>query len=156
MKSDRVFGLGGRTAVVIGAGSGIGEAVAHGCARQGATVRCLDVNGDAATATAEAIEADGGVGDAARLDITDASSVNEALDQVVERHGGLDIVVCTPGVNVRKPILDYTDADFDKVVGLNLKGSFHVLRAAGRIMTARGRGSIILFSSIRAQVVEPG
>ena len=65
-------------------------------------------------------------------------------------------VVSTPGVNVRKPILDYTDADFDRVVGLNLKGSFNVLRAAGRIMTARGRGSIILFSSIRAQVVEPG
>ncbi len=59
-------------------------------------------------------------------------------------------------MNVRKLILDYTDADFDKVVGLNLKGSFNVLRAAGRIMTARGRGSIILFSSIRAQVVEPG
>ena len=55
MKSDRVFGLGGRVAAIIGAGSGIGEAVAHGCARQGATVRCLDVNGDAASATAEAI-----------------------------------------------------------------------------------------------------
>ncbi len=156
MKSDRVFGLGGRVAAVIGAGSGIGEAVAHGCARQGATVRCLDVNGDAASATAEAIATEGGVADAARLDITDATSVADALDHVVERRGGLDIVVSTPGVNVRKPILDYTDADFDRVVGLNLKGSFNVLRAAGRIMTARGRGSIILFSSIRAQVVEPG
>ena len=59
MKSDRVFGLGGRVAAVIGAGSGIGEAVAHGCARQGATVRCLDVNGDAAGATADAIAAAG-------------------------------------------------------------------------------------------------
>ena len=157
MKSDRVFGLGGRVAAVIGAGSGIGEAVAHGCARQGATVRCLDVNGDAAGATADAIAAEGGMADAAPLDITDATSVADALDSVVKRHSGLDIVVSTPGVNVRKPILDYTDADFDRVVGLNLKGSFNVLRAAGRIMTARGRGSIIiLFSSIRALVVEPG
>ena len=108
MKSDRVFGLGGRVAVIIGAGSGIGEAVAHGCARQGATVCCLDVNADAATATAEGIATDGGVADAARLDITDTASVDAALDRIVERHGGLDIVVSTPGVNVRKPILDYT------------------------------------------------
>ena len=129
MKSDRVFGLGGRVAAVIGAGSGIGEAVAHGCARQGAPVCCLDVNGDAAAATAHAIAAEGGMTDAARLDITDATSVADALDHVVERHGGLDIVVSTPAVNVRKPILDYTDADFDRVVGLNLKGSFNVLRA---------------------------
>ena len=156
MAGDRLFGLGGRVAAVIGAGSGIGEAVAHGCARQGASVSCLDLDVDAATTTAEAVVADGGVADAALLDITDAPSVASTLDQVVERRGGLDIVVCTPGVNVRKPILEYTDADFDRVVGLNLKGSFNVLRAAGRIMTARGRGSIILFSSIRAKVVEPG
>jgi NAD(P)-dependent dehydrogenase (short-subunit alcohol dehydrogenase family) len=156
MKDDRLFGLGGRVAAIIGAGSGIGQAVALGCARQGATVRCLDVDEQAATATAAAITTDGGSADAAGLDITDAQAVDAALDRVVEQHGALDVVVCTPGVNVRKPILEYTDADFDKVVGLNLKGSFHVLRAAGRIMTARGRGSIILFSSIRAQVVEPG
>jgi NAD(P)-dependent dehydrogenase (short-subunit alcohol dehydrogenase family) len=156
MAGDRLFGLGGKVAAVIGAGSGIGEAVACGCARQGATVRCLDVDLDAATDTAEAIAADGGVADAGLLDITDANSVDDALDGVTERHGGLDIVVCTPAVNVRKPILDYTGDEFDRVVGLNLKGSFHVLQAAGRIMTARGRGSIIFFSSIRAQVVEPG
>ena len=156
MKSDRVFGLGGRVAAVIGAGSGIGEAVARGCARQGATVTCLDIAVDAAADTAGAIRGDGGVADAAGLDITDVGAVDAALDGIAERHGALDIVVSTPGVNVRKPILDYTDAEFDRVVGLNLKGSFNVLRAAGRIMTAHGRGSIILFSSIRAQVVEPG
>jgi len=156
MAGDRLFGLGGKLAAVIGAGSGIGQAVALGCARQGATVRCLDVDVDAATETAETIAANGDAADAGLLDVTDARSVDDALDGVVERHLGLDIIVCTPGVNVRKLILDYTDADFDKVVGLNLKGSFNVLRAAGRIMTARGRGSIILFSSIRAQVVEPG
>ena len=57
MKNNRVFGLGGRVAAIIGAGSGIGEAVAHGCARQGATVACLDINVDAATTTSEAIVA---------------------------------------------------------------------------------------------------
>ena len=57
---------------------------------------------------------------------------------------------------MRKRLLEVTEADFDKVVNLNLKGSFFAMQEAGRIMAARGRGSIILFSSIRSQVVEPG
>jgi NAD(P)-dependent dehydrogenase (short-subunit alcohol dehydrogenase family) len=68
----------------------------------------------------------------------------------------LDIVVCTPSINVRKPILQYNGDEFDRVVALNLKGNFNVIQAAGRLMTAQGSGSIIVFSSIRAQVVEPG
>src|ERR671937_2476359 len=70
--------------------------------------------------------------------------------------GGLDIVVCTPSINVRKPILTYEEDEFDRVVDLNLKGSFNVLQAAGRVMTTQRSGSIVIFSSIRSQVVEPG
>jgi NAD(P)-dependent dehydrogenase (short-subunit alcohol dehydrogenase family) len=64
--------------------------------------------------------------------------------------------VCTPSVNVRKRILDYSDDDLDKVLDLNLKGTFHVLQAAGRVLAASGTGSIVAFSSIRSLVVEPG
>jgi len=64
--------------------------------------------------------------------------------------------VCTPGVNVRKPITEYTSGEFDRVVEVNLKGTFHVLRAAGRIMRDAGGGSVVLCSSIRSRVVEPG
>ena len=65
-------------------------------------------------------------------------------------------MVCTPAVNVRKPLLDYTEEEFDRVVNLNLKGSFLALTAAGRVMRDQGSGSIVLFSSIRSLVVEPG
>ncbi len=75
---------------------------------------------------------------------------------MIAARGALDIVVCTPSINVRKPILQYSDDEFDRVVAVNLKGSFNVLQAAGRIMTAQRRGSIVVFSSIRSQVVEPG
>jgi len=68
----------------------------------------------------------------------------------------VDGVVCTPGVNVRKPLLDYTPADFQKVVDLNLKGHFQVLQSSARVMKEAGRGSIVLYSSIRARLVEPG
>ncbi len=151
-----MFGLDGKVAAVVGAASGIGEAVALGCARHGATVHCLDVNADGAARVAQAATVDGPSAHAAGLDIRDADAVDAALEAIVESSGRLDIAVCTPSINVRKRLLDYTSADFDAVVTLNLKGSFNVLRAAARHMTAQRAGSIILFSSIRSQVVEPG
>jgi len=142
----KLFDLSGRHALVIGAGSGIGEAVARGLAAFGAHVTCADVNVEAAERVAQ------GVGKAVRLDITDAAEV----EAVVGGLDGLDILVSTPSINVRKPLLSYTEAEFERVVTLNLKGSFFALQAAGKRMAAQGRGSIVVFSSIRSQVVEPG
>jgi NAD(P)-dependent dehydrogenase (short-subunit alcohol dehydrogenase family) len=148
---NTIFLLDSKVAAVIGGGSGIGEAVAAGAAGLGAAVIVLDANHDAATRVAASI---GGTG--AALDIRDAAAVKSALEGIARERGRLDIVICTPGVNVRKPILQYEPAEFDRVVELNLKGSFNVLQAAGRIMTAQRGGSIVMFSSIRSQVVEPG
>ena len=153
--SRNAFDLTGRTAAVVGGGSGIGEAVTIGCARHGANVVCLDVNMAAAMRVAQRVVEDGGVCEAEALDITDGQAVERALDGIASRHG-LDIAVCTPSINVRKAILRYTDEELSRVLDVNIKGNFNVLRAAGRIMTAQRKGSIILFSSIRSQVVEPG
>jgi NAD(P)-dependent dehydrogenase (short-subunit alcohol dehydrogenase family) len=137
-----MFDLTGKTAVVIGAASGIGEAIAAGFTRQHATVIPLDIHADPAR----------GIG---ALDITDGPAVDRVLGEIDRLHG-LDIAVCTPAVNVRKLILKYSDDELARVLDVNLKGNFRVLRAAGRAMTARKKGSIILLSSIRSQVVEPG
>jgi NAD(P)-dependent dehydrogenase (short-subunit alcohol dehydrogenase family) len=150
-----LFRLDDRVVAVIGAASGIGAAVARGAAAHGARVVCLDI-ADSVSGVADGIRADGHSAQAARLDITDSPAVDATIDSIVREHGRLDAVVCTPAVNVRKKILDYADDEFDRVVRLNLKGTFNVLRAAGRVMTSRGSGSIVLFSSIRSQVVEPG
>lgn len=155
MRKD-LFDLSGKSAAVIGAGSGIGEAVALGCARQGAVVSCLDVNEEAVKHVAARARTDGGAAESGRLDVTDSGAVERAFAEVRDRHGALDIVICTPAINVRKPILKYTDEELARVIDVNMKGSFGVLRAAGRIMTEQKKGSIILFSSIRSQVVEPG
>jgi NAD(P)-dependent dehydrogenase (short-subunit alcohol dehydrogenase family) len=151
-----LFRLDGRVVAVIGAGSGIGEAVARGAAQQGAQVLCLDMVAPAASATAERIRHAGGTAEAGKVDVTDGEVFDATLAYMTEQAGRLDAVVCTPGINVRKKILDYSEEEFDKVVRVNLKGTFNVLRTAGRIMTARGSGSIVIFSSIRSQVVEPG
>ena len=151
-----LFRLDGKTVVVIGAGSGIGRAVAQGAARQGARVACADIDADAAKQTAAAIASEGGAAEDAALDIIDAEASSRVLEAFARASGRIDGVVCTPSINVRKKLLDYSADEFDRVVRLNLKGSFNVLRAAGRLMTRQQGGSIVLFSSIRATVVEPG
>lgn len=156
MKDVGMFRLDGKVVAVVGAGSGIGEAVAVACARQGARVVCLDLNRAGADATVAAIAGEGGAAAAVAVDIAESGQVDACFDQIASVYGGLDGVACTPSINVRKPLLDYADDEFDRVLRVNMKGNFNVLRSAGRIMTARGRGSIVLFSSIRSQVVEPG
>jgi NAD(P)-dependent dehydrogenase (short-subunit alcohol dehydrogenase family) len=153
MDYQKLFNLDGRVAVVIGAGSGIGQSAAKGLAAYGAFVICADVQQEAAEQTAREI---GSRASPISVDITQTESVSLLFRAVTDEHQRLDIVVTTPGANVRKPIANYQDAEFDRVIELNLKGTFRVLREAGRIMSAAGGGSIIAFSSIRSQVVEPG
>jgi len=151
-----MFRLDGKTIVVIGAGSGIGRAVAIGVAEQGGHAICLDVNAESAAVTAAAIAGSGGSADAAAVDITNVTSVRDALANSLHHRKSFDGLVCTPAINVRKPILKYTGEEFDRVVAVNLHGNFNVLQAAGQLMTLQGFGSIVLFSSIRSIVTEPG
>lgn len=153
MDYTKLFRLDGRLTVVIGAGSGIGEAATRGLAAHGARVVCADRDLAEATRVARST---GKEHRARWVDITNRTSVSEFFRTVIDEFGRLDAVITTPAVNVRKAILDYEDEEFDRVVNLNLKGTFHVLREAGRLMAERGGGSIVALASIRAQVVEPG
>jgi NAD(P)-dependent dehydrogenase (short-subunit alcohol dehydrogenase family) len=147
-----LFDLTGKRALVVGGGSGIGSAAAKGLAAFGAELAVADLDLGAAEATVNAIREGGGKASAEQVDM----SVGQSVESLLEAHPEPDIMVCTPAINVRKRLIDYTEEEFDRVVGLNLKGTFFALRAAGRRMAGRGRGSIIVFSSIRSQVVEPG
>jgi len=147
-----LFDLTGRTALVVGAASGIGEASAHALAAFGARMACADVDLAGAERTAGTIAGEGGEAEALGLDVRDPAAVTAARDRV----GAPDVLVATPSVNVRKPLLSISDEEFDRVVGVNLKGTFRLLREFGGGMAERGRGSIVVFSSIRGQVVEPG
>ncbi|MBB4933349.1 NAD(P)-dependent dehydrogenase (short-subunit alcohol dehydrogenase family) [Lipingzhangella halophila] len=152
MDYTRLFRLDGRHAVVVGAGSGIGRAAAHALGAHGATVACLDIDGDAAAETARGI---GPSAEASPLDVLDPAAIHAVADQT-DAGPGTDILVFTPATNVRKRILDYAPEEFSRVVDLNLRASFDLIRAFGSGMVERGRGSIIGFSSIRAYTVEPG
>ncbi len=147
-----MFDLTDRKALVVGAGRGIGEAGAHALASFGAIVFCADADAESAESTAEEARSQGWKAEAVQLDMLDPESVRAAAELV----GTPDVLVSTPSINVRKPVLEYTDEEFDRVVGLNLKGTFRLVREFAPGMVGRGSGSIIAFSSMRAQVVEPG
>jgi NAD(P)-dependent dehydrogenase (short-subunit alcohol dehydrogenase family) len=140
-----LFDLTGKRALVVGAG-GIGLEVARALAAHHAAVTVADNDAETVRRASGQVPADG-----LQLDITDSDAVRACAATFP-----VDILVSTVGINVRKRLADYTDAEFDRVVAVNLRGTFHLIRAFGPAMAGRGGGSFVAFSSIRASVVEPG
>lgn len=140
-----LFDLAGKTALVVGAG-GIGREVALALAAHGAAVTAADIDEAAATATADACR-----GAWITLDVTSTDLVT-ALARTLTP----DIVVATVGTNVRKRLADYRDDEFDRVIRINLRSVFNLIRAFGPAMAERGGGSFVAFSSIRGTTIEPG
>jgi NAD(P)-dependent dehydrogenase (short-subunit alcohol dehydrogenase family) len=152
----QLFDLSGRVALVVGGGSGIGQAGAEGMAAFGAHVVVADIVAEDAHGVAERIHSAGNKASAVTIDVRDTAAVEHLVQEVVASYGQLDVVLTTPAVNLRKRLIDYTDEEFDRVIELNLKGTFRVARACATRMQERKRGSIILMSSMRAVNVEPG
>jgi len=148
----RLFDLTGRVVLVVGAASGIGQASAHAVAAFGARTFCADVDLAGAERTARTITDGGGDAEPLELDIRDVAAVAAAGRRV----GVPDALVVTPSINVRRPLVELADEDLDRIVDVNLKGTFRLLREFGRGMAERGSGSIVVFSSVRGQMVEPG
>src|SRR5215471_3031871 len=151
-----LFDLSAKVALVVGGGSGIGQAGAEGMAAHGAQLVVADVNADDAAGVAERIRAAGGKATSLQIDVTNTAAVEATIERVVREQGRIDVLLTTPAINLRRRFLDYTDEEFDRVIELNLKGTFRVARACARQMVEKKRGSIILVASIRALVVEPG
>jgi NAD(P)-dependent dehydrogenase (short-subunit alcohol dehydrogenase family) len=149
------FDLTGKSALVLGAASGIGKASAEALAALGANVICADQ--DRAGVERTAADIGGAVKSQAHvIDAGNADDIARLMDAAKNFAPRLDIAVTTPAVHVRKPFLDYTDEEYDRIADLNLRGVFLFLRAFGRIMRDQGGGSLIATSSMRAMTLEPG
>lgn len=151
-----LFRLDQKVVVVVGAASGIGEAVAVGCATQGASPVLFDCNAAGLQQVSDRIAAMGVNAKTGLLDVQEAAAVKAALSSVRETHGRIDAVIATPAMNIRRPFLSVRQQDFDSIIRLNLLGTFNVMQTAGSIMAEQRKGSMVMLSSIRAQVVEPG
>jgi len=156
MDYRKLFDLSGRKALVFGAASGIGKASAEALAALGAAVHCADIDLAQAEATAAGIRAAGGAAEASGADAASGAEVAALVARAKSSLGRLDVAVTTPGINIRKLVFDYTEAEFDRIVDLNFKGTFFFMREAGRVMVEQKAGSIIACSSIRATTIEPG
>lgn len=139
--------LSGKYAIVTGAGSGIGRAVTLGFAREGAGVVAADVDLDRARETVSAIEAVGGQALALHVDVSDSVSVRTLVGAAVLRFEHVDILFNNAGVSSRAPFLEMAEAEWDRVLGVNLKGQFLVGQAVARHMAERGRGGSIINTS---------
>src|SRR5580693_6102391 len=151
----KLFDLTGKTAVVLGAASGIGKSSAEALAGLGARVVCADRDRNRNEATAAGIRAAGGWAEAITTDGALASDVAALVAAAKTKFPRVDIAVTTPGLNIRKTILDYTEEDLDRVLTLNIKGTVYFFQAFGRIMMEQGGGSLIACSSVRAVAIAP-
>ena len=142
-----MFSLKGKSAVVTGAGSGIGQAIALALAKQGAFVDVLEIDGQAAGETVEQIRSAGGQAEATQCDVADHSQVEDVFDALGQARGGLDCLVNNAGIAHVGNIIDTSEADFDRVMSVNLKGVFNCLKGGVRQMLKSEGGSIVNIAS---------
>ena len=156
MNSLQQFSLTGKVAIVTGSSRGIGRAIAEGLAGAGASVAVNGRNAESTKAAAQAIVDGGGASLAVIADVSKSADVETLVQKAVERFGRLDILVNNAGISpYYKPAETMTEAEWDEVIAVNLKGVFLCCQAAGRVMIPQKSGRIINITSIGGQAALP-
>jgi len=146
------FRLDRRVALLTGAATGIGAHTARIFAEAGAHVVVTDLDGKAAARLADAIKKEGFAAEAHALDVTDEKGVPKLIDAIADLHGRLDILVNNAGAAARMASEDMPTETWEKVIGVNLTGSFRCARTAGKHMLEAGAGAVINIASIMGLV----
>jgi NAD(P)-dependent dehydrogenase (short-subunit alcohol dehydrogenase family) len=152
---ERDDALDGRVVLVTGGARGLGEAIARRLARSGAHVVAADVRTDLAETTASSVRDAGGRAEAVALDVTDAPSAEAVVRSVADRHGRLDVLVNNAGVDVTAPFEEISVEDWDRILGVNLRGPVVMSRAVFGVMRGQGRGHIVNVVSTAAKRAWP-
>lgn len=147
-----LFDLSGRIAVITGTSRGIGRELAHGFAEAGATVVGCARSYERVGKTAAELRAKGYETLPVLADVSTAEGAEALIQAAVRRYGKLDILVCNAGVNVKKKAIDFSAAEFDTVIGGNLRAYFLCAQAAARQFIAQGTGGAIVMNSSNASV----
>jgi len=140
----RLFDLTGRSAVVTGGAVGIGFGIARRLAEAGAKVLVADLDGAAAEGAAATLRGEGRVAQAVAVDVRSAADVERMVETAVAAHGRLDVLVNNAGIYPFMPVLAMTEELWDRVLDVNLKGTFLCAQAAAKQMVAQGGGGVIV------------
>ncbi|MDR3468617.1 MAG: glucose 1-dehydrogenase [Xanthobacteraceae bacterium] len=149
-------GLDGKIAIVTGGGGAIGAATCRRLAAEGARIAVLDVNGDAAQRTADAVAAQHGRAEAFACDISDYDQVQAAIARVVSTLGPVDVLVNNAGWDVFKPFLKTTPAEWQKLIAINLTGALNMHHVVLPGMVERRAGRVVNIASDAARVGSSG
>jgi gluconate 5-dehydrogenase len=151
-----MFRLDGSTAIVTGAAGGLGSAIARGVAQAGATVAVADIDPGRTRAVAEAISRDGQHAIPVEIDVTSWEGVERVVGDVEGRLGPVDVLVNCAGITRRNAAVDFRQADWERIIAVNLTGVFVASQAVGRRMVGRRRGRIVNIASIAGEIGLPG
>jgi 3-hydroxybutyrate dehydrogenase len=148
--------LKGKSAIVTGAASGIGKAIAELLASQGVAVAIADLNLAAAQDVAGGIERAGGKALGVAMDVTSEEGVNSATDRVAQAFGGVDILVSNAGIQIVNPIENYSFADWKKMLAIHVDGAFLTTKAALKYMYPGNRGGTVIYmGSVHSHEASP-
>jgi 3-hydroxybutyrate dehydrogenase len=148
--------LNNKVAIITGAASGIGKEIAIEFAREGAKVCIADLALDAATTTANEINASGGTAMAVAMNVTDEAQVDAGVVATVAKFGGVDILMSNAGVQIISPLVDFKFDDWKKMLAIHLDGAFLTTRACMREMIKAGNGGTILYmGSVHSHLASP-
>jgi gluconate 5-dehydrogenase len=150
-----MFRLDGKIALITGSTRGLGWAMAHSMAAAGAHVVVNGRDGDVVMMKAAELSLDGALASGVAFDVGDLDAATAAIDTIVGRHGGLDVLVNNAGVNHRAPLDEFEPAEWDRVMRVNLDAPFALARSAARVMLPAGSGRIINVASIMGHVARP-
>ncbi len=147
-----LYKLDGKVALVAGGAGGIGSAIATGLAAFGAHVVVADLAQDKAECLAREIVAAGGRAQGIRLDATDVAGMQQVMGELIAQHDRMDVLVNCVGTHKEAPAEEYTEADWDRVLDVNLKAAFFLSQAVARVQIPRGGGKHIHITSVRSQL----
>ena len=148
-----MFSLKGKNAIVTGAGSGIGQAIAKSLAAQGAVVDILDVNLEGAAETVSSIESDGGTAATHECDVTDQARTLSVFEGIVDRRGSLNCLVNNAGIAHVGNVLNTSEDDYDRVMGVNAKGVYNCLKAGVTHMQENGGAIVNIASTVSVMAI---
>jgi len=150
-----LFDLRERVALITGGAGGLGRAFAEGLAASGAIVAVADIDVGGASGVAAAINQRGQQAVALHMDVTDVRSVQGVADRLCEEFGRIDVLVNSHGTTKRMPAEEFPEAEWDRIIAVNLKGVFLCCQIVGRVMLRQKKGSIINLASIGGLVALP-